>query len=1154
MVIRGLNLIPEACQFPEYTGARLTIDDSEIIAGNFDEKGFLQSFPLVSFGKPHGVMTISVRKHDIASPGEAFLPEELELFGAIAIRLGKYKELSELNISKKKGEQLYHSILAASPDLITITDLTGRVTYTSDRVRQMFGVPDQESVIGKTLFEYIDPACRPKAASEIALMLEGQLTGAGEYIGLKQDGSRFDIEVNGEFIRDENGQPVQMIFVTRDITRRKEIERELKQREEKFRHIFETIRDVYFEISPEGVIVAISPSVARLTKGQYKREEMIGRSMFDYISDPGERQKYLEALQRKNNIDDYEVSFLNGDGSLIPVSISSGYLFDKDHLPAGIAGTIRDNTQRKQAYEELRKFSTITDKANYGVAIANIDGTLIYANPYWARIHGYEIRELRGKNISEFHTEEQQEHLMEAILLLHEKRELESFELHHVRKDGTTFPTLMNAILVFEKGTPLFMSATAIDITEMKNTQEAVRKSEEMLNYAQVIANMGSWDMNIRDGSLKWSKNCYALFEKDEKTYQPTVENYVNNIHPEDVLTVDAMVQEALKTGLPVSFDVRAVMPDGRIKWITNHCVPKFEKGELVAIHGAVLDITTQKLQEKEILELNVDLEKKITQRTAQLVRTNDDLIKEIEMRRQVEDELKTRTLELEQFFTVSPDLLSIGNTTGKFIKVNKAWEELLGLPVSDIITKNFIDFIHPDDIDSTTTKLSMLMKQQMITRFTNRYRTADGTYRFLEWNTVPVGELIYSAARDVTERMRKEEQLMVARKEAEQANHAKSEFLSRMSHELRTPMNSILGFAQLLERGELNPGQRKGVGHILKSGAHLLDLINEVLDLSRIEAGRLSITPEAVDVALLIREMADLVQPQLTARQISLTFHQSGATACFVLADRQKLRQILLNLISNAIKYNSEGGTIVITTETLPPHSTLKKPVRISVKDSGTGISQENLTRLFIPFERIGAEKTETEGTGLGLALAQQLVRLMGGEIGVDSTTDVGSTFWIELPGIEGKKDFMKKMAAGDSRTKGLSRYSGTLLYVEDNPSNTELMFDIIEHTRPGLSMHVVVKGKEVREKVKEIRPDLILLDLNLPDIHGYEVCEILNSDPETNSVPVIIITADAISIKPEILQHYHICEYLTKPLNINNFINSIDKILKSGSTDTTA
>ena len=244
VVIRGLNLIPEACQFPEYTGARLTIDDSEIIAGNFDEKGFLQSFPLVSFGKPHGVMTISVRKHDIASPGEAFLPEELELFGAIAIRLGKYKELSELNISKKKGEQLYHSILAASPDLITITDLTGRVTYTSDRVRQMFGVPDQESVIGKTLFEYIDPACRPKAASEIALMLEGQLTGAGEYIGLKQDGSRFDIEVNGEFIRDENGQPVQMIFVTRDITRRKEIERELKQREEKFRHIFETIRDV----------------------------------------------------------------------------------------------------------------------------------------------------------------------------------------------------------------------------------------------------------------------------------------------------------------------------------------------------------------------------------------------------------------------------------------------------------------------------------------------------------------------------------------------------------------------------------------------------------------------------------------------------------------------------------------------------------------------------------------------------------------------------------------------------------------------------------------------------------------------------------------------------------------------------------------------
>ncbi len=397
----------------------------------------------------------------------------------------------------------------------------------------------------------------------------------------------------------------------------------------------------------------------------------------------------------------------------------------------------------------------------------------------------------------------------------------------------------------------------------------------------------------------------------------------------------------------------------------------------------------------------------------------------------------------------------------------------------------------------------------------------------------------------DVTEEKKAQHELMNARNEAEQANMAKSEFLSRMSHELRTPMNSILGFAQLLEMGELNPGQKKGVNHILKSGRHLLDLINEVLDISRIEAGRLSLSLEPVLLNAVIPEMTDIIRPQASERQITVQLIDSEVNQMFVKSDRQRLKQVLINLLNNAIKYNFENGSISIKAEVLQPDNSEEEKVRISITDTGWGISEQDLTKLFKPFERIGADKTGTEGTGLGLSVVKKLMEAMGGTVGAISTLGKGSTFWIELPKCEGQiQNAMKNMDLSSPSIK-MAPIIKRILYIEDNSANVELVEQITGNQRPHIRIIASTYGAKAVDLCIEYQPDLILLDLNLPDIHGSKVIRLLQDDEKTRGIPVVVISADAMPQQQKKLIESGAKEYLTKPLDVQEFLRVVDKYL---------
>jgi CheY-like chemotaxis protein len=400
---------------------------------------------------------------------------------------------------------------------------------------------------------------------------------------------------------------------------------------------------------------------------------------------------------------------------------------------------------------------------------------------------------------------------------------------------------------------------------------------------------------------------------------------------------------------------------------------------------------------------------------------------------------------------------------------------------------------------------------------------------------------MMQSIIRDITARAAAAAQLRQAMAEAEQANRAKSEFLSRMSHELRTPLNAILGFAQLLDMGSLTVRQHDSIGQILKGGQHLLALINEVLDISRIDAGHLQLSLEPVTVADLFRETLDLLSPLAARRGVTIQLPVDSSKDA-IWADRQRVAQVLLNLVSNAIKYNRDGGAVILKWE-----SVLEGKYRIIVQDTGQGIAAELLPKLFLPFERLGADRGGVEGTGLGLALSRRLVEAMGGVLGVQSTVGQGSIFWFELQQVDTPTTLLTREHAPAQPDEALPILNQTILYIEDNLSNLRLI-ELILADWPGVRLLSAMQGRLGLELAREHHPDLILLDLHLPDLAGEQVLAQLQADAEMSSIPVFVLSADAQPRQIERLLVAGARLYLTKPLDVRMFRTALHNLFIEG------
>jgi len=488
----------------------------------------------------------------------------------------------------------------------------------------------------------------------------------------------------------------------------------------------------------------------------------------------------------------------------------------------------------------------------------------------------------------------------------------------------------------------------------------------------------------------------------------------------------------------------------------------------------------------------------------------------------------------------------------GLVVSWNSGAQRIQGYSAEEIVGQHFSRFYPREDIERGT-------PQRDLDVVRDKGRLEDEGWRARKDNSTFWANVVMTAIRDqdgnlrgfakltqdLTQRRKVEAELTNAKSAAEKANLAKSDFLSSMSHELRSPLNAILGFAQLMESATPSPtdSQKENIAQILQAGWHLLKLINEILDLAVIESGKVLIAQESVSLTEVMSECRAMMEPQAQQRGISLTF-PGFDTPLFVSADRTRLKQIVINLISNAIKYNKERGTVVVDcTPSAPGHT------RISVKDTGAGLSPEKLAQLFQPFNRLGQEAGGVAGTGIGLIVTKRLTELMEGVLGVESTVGVGSVFWCELISTEAEAPQLEVhggegevLAPSPLPTGALPR---TLLYVEDNPANMKLVEQIVERV-PGVRLVTAVNGPLGIELARATHPTVILMDINLPGISGVEALKILREDPSTAHIPVVAISANAMphDIANGLAAGFF--RYLTKPINVKEFMDTLNEALE--------
>jgi PAS domain S-box-containing protein len=514
--------------------------------------------------------------------------------------------------------------------------------------------------------------------------------------------------------------------------------------------------------------------------------------------------------------------------------------------------------------------------------------------------------------------------------------------------------------------------------------------------------------------------------------------------------------------------------------------------------------------------------------------------------RRQAHQAAARREATLRTVLAASPEIIAVLGPDGRVRSLSPAARRVLGIRPEDRTGRSAFDpaLLHPHDREAfARAQQRVLSGEDGEATMRLRVRHSNGRWVALETHLLPLGAGggAVVVTRDLTGREALEEELRQARLQAGRANHAKSQYLSRMSHELRTPLNAILGFAQLLDLDHLNDEQRDSVRQILSGARHLLGLINEVLDIAAIEAGKLPLSLEPVDVNEVVGEAADLVRPLADQRGILLV---AAVHTCngHVRADRQRIRQILLNLLTNAVERNREGGSVHVVCE-----QAAEERLRIIVTDTGPGIAPEPLELLFAPFERQAQERHVADGSGLGLSLSKRLAEAMGGALDATTTLGQGGTFWVELPVAESPAE----RAARDQRTAeerddeelGAVEPEMTVLCIEDNLSNLQLIERVLAR-RPRVRLISAMRPNIGLDLADEYRPDLVLLDLHLPDMPGTEVLRRLRAGARTSHIPVVILTADARPGLVTELLDQGARAFLTKPLDVKELLELLDTI----------
>ncbi|MBP6671664.1 MAG: PAS domain S-box protein [Bacteroidetes bacterium] len=1110
----------------------------------------------------------------IADSCAPIIDRDGKVVGAVLVFRDVTKEY-EVQKSLRESEDRSNKIFEESSIGVLTLSEDLHFVRTNIAFQQMLGYSHAE-LCAKTIMDVTHPEHVSKDIEHIKNLLAGTIqVYETEKRYIRKDGELTWGNVKVTLHKNEKGEFEYFLVMVEDINERKLTEDKLLKAGPLQNAIFNSANFSSIATDANGVIQIFNVGAERMLG--YSAADVMNKITPADISDPQEviiRAKALsvelsttitpgfEALVFKasRGIEDiYELTYIRKDGSRFPAVVSVTALRDEQNTIIGYLLIGTDNTARKQAEEALLKAgalqSAIFNSANFSSIATDAKGVIQIFNVGAERMLGYSAADVMNK-ITPADISDPQEVIVRAkalsvelsteitpgfeALVFKAKRGIEDiYELTYIRKDGSRFPAVVSVTaLRDEQNTIIGYLLIGTDNTARKHAEEALLKAGALQS---AIFNSANFSSIATDAN-----GVIQIFNVGaERMLGYKAADVMNKITPADISDPQEVITRAKALSVELSTEIAPGF---------EALVFKAKRGiediyELTYIRKdgsrfpAVVSVTALRDEQNTIIGYL-------------LIGTDNTARKQIEAEQKVlAQKLRDHQFYTRSLFEANIDALMTTDPSGIITDVNKQMEVLTDSTRDELIGAPFKRYF--TDPELAQASIDQVLNEKKLTNYELTARTRDGKETVVSYNATTFYDRdrklqgVFAAARDITERkqldqalLEKNIELEKSKSVSEKANLAKSNFLSSMSHELRSPLNAILGFAQLMQTAVPLPtnSQKESITQILQAGWHLLKLINEVLDLAVVESGKVSLSQEPVSLGEVISECEAMFVPEGHKRNIKMIFPEFY-NPMFVLADRTRLKQIFINLLSNAIKYNRDHGVVEVKcTASTPDH------ILISVKDTGPGMTPDQVKNLFQPFNRLGQENSSIEGTGIGLSTCKRLVELMGGLIGVQSNVGTGSVFWFEMTSadavqIEGEKtELISPSPAAAPKDGRLS----TLLYVEDNPANMKLVEELVAR-RSDIHLLRADNGNLGIELAVKHLPDVILMDINLPGINGIQALKLLRENSTTMHIPVVALSANAMPLDIKNGLEAGFFRYLTKPIKVNEFMNTLNEALSS-------
>ena len=1078
----------------------------------------LQALSLIPiYHDGHLIGVLNVASHTVAEVPLAardVLETIASLVGGLIQRLRAKQALAE-------GENRQRAILDNIPDPAWLKDSAGRFLTVNQAWLDHFD-RTREEVIGKTMFDFV-----PRELAGDLAQQEATALAAGEAVSREEEvpdstGRPEWFETTKAPLYTAAGGLQGTIGIARNVTARKraelalsqlnvELEQRVRERTAEALDLYNHAPCGYHSLGPDGVVLQMNDT--ELGWLGYARDEVVGQRRLADLMSPAVAELFeaqFRKFQQQLAPASSEWDLRCQDGSLITLLINGEAVRDEAGRFLHSRATVMNITERKRSENLLRLFKDLVQASSDAIGMSDPEGNHYYQNSAFDCLFG-EIGNCPPVTL--YVDPEVGKQVFDTI------KGGGSWlgEVRMFKHDRTIVTIFLRAYAIKDQaGRVLGLVGMHVDITEHNRAEAALRKSEERLKEAQRIAHLGYLDWDLQTNEVVLSEEALAIYHLDrDPTTRPLAE-IVSLVHPEDRARVGQSLAAVAAGLVPHDMEHRMVCPDGEVVMVRATAeLFRDADGNAARIIGTIVDITARKRAEDALRE----------------------------------SEQKYRLL-----FDSAGDAIFIHDLDGRMLAANRLAQAQLGYTLEEILALNVSQVDAPEERQQVPQRVAQLLAQGNIT-FETVHQRKDGSLfpieasaQHIAWEGKPA---ILSITRDIAERRRSAEELRQAKESADAANRAKSVFLANMSHEIRTPMNAILGFSQLLRREPgLSAQQQQRLDTINRSGEHLIRLISDILDMAKIESGQMQVMLEDCDFLALLADVEAVYRSRVEERRLSFVVQHGPGLPSHLYTDAGKVRQVLYNVLSNAVKFTVQGGIQVRVSATLAPPTEVGQPVArlcIEMTDTGPGIAEAESDRVFVAFEQTQSGRRLGGGTGLGLAISQRLARKLGGDLTFASREGVGSTFQFTF--VAAVKD---SVSAGAAPTVPARRVSGlkldgpppTVLVADDTESNRQLLHNLLELV--GFHVLVAEDGGSAVAQCQAARPALVLMDIRMPGLNGLDSIRAIRAAPGGQAMRILIVSADVLDTSEEDWRAAGADGFISKPFRNEELLLQIGELLK--------